>query len=316
MTGPRPVSVRTAWILLTLVVVVLGSNWTISKTGLNYIPPMHFAAARMLFGGLVLTLLAAYYRVLRLPKRADLPLIFGVGLLQMAAFLTLITIALQYVPAGRSAILAYTTSLWVVPLAVLLLHEQLTRIKSLGLLLGLIGVAILFNPLGFDWTQTQVLLGSGLLLLAALCWALAIVLVRGYRGVSSPLALCPWQFLVACSVIVPLALIMEDSSRIQPGWELGLILLYNGPLATAFAFWALVTLTQALPAITTSLATLAVPVLGTVVAAIFLGESITPTNMGGLALILLGVAVVSLADRRKANNPNNLDNPEKQTPTR
>ena len=192
------------------------------------------------------------------------------------------------------------------PLAVLFLHERLAGVKSLGLFLGLIGVAILFNPFGFNWTQTQVLLGNGLLLLAALCWALAIVLVRGYRGVSTPLALCPWQFLVACSVIVPLALLLEDSSDIQLGWELGWVLLYNGPLATAFAFWGLITLTQALPAITTSLATLAVPVLGTLVAAIFLGESITSTNIGGLALILLGVAVVSLADRYRAkrSNPN------------
>lgn len=297
MTAARPVSVRTAWILLALVVVILGCNWSISKIGLNYIPPMHFAAARMLMGGLVLTLVAAYRRVLRLPKREDWPLFFGVGLLQMADFLGLIIVGLQYVTAGRSAILAYTTSLWVVPLAVMLLHEQLFRAKIFGLVLGLTGVVILFNPFGLDWTDAQVLLGNGLLLLAALFWALAIVLVRGYRVASSPLALGPWQFLVGSCVIVPLALLLEDSSDIQAGWELGLVLLYNGPLATAFAFWALVTLTQALPAITTSLATLAVPVLGAVVAAVLLGESITLTNMGGLALILLGVAVVSMADR-------------------
>lgn len=297
MPAPRPVSTRTAFILLALVVFVLGSNWPIVKTGLHYIPPMHFAAIRLVLAGLIMAAVAAGYGVMRWPRRADLALILGVGLLQMAGFVSLITIALQYVPAGRSAILAYTTSLWVVPLAVILLREQLKTGKALGLILGLAGVGILFNPFGFDWTDLDVLLGNGLLLLAALFWALAILLVRGYHGVSSPLALLPWQFLVACCAVIPLALWLEDSSQIQPGLPLALVLLYNGPLATAFAFWCMITLTQALPAITTSLATLAVPVVGLVAAAIFLGESITPTNIGGLALILLGVGVVSLADR-------------------
>lgn len=301
MTASYVVSTRTAWLLLILVMLTLGCNWPVMKVGLAYIPPLHFAAARVLLGALCLATVAAARGAFRVPRRADLPLVFGVGLLQMGAFLSLITIGVQFVPAGRSAILAYTTSLWVVPLAAVLLSERLSPLKAAGLLLGLSGVAVLFNPLGFDWTDPDVLLGNGLLLFAALIWAVLIVLVRGYHGASPPLTLGTWQFLLASCVLVPLALALEDTAAIEPGWPLSAVLIYNGPIATALSFWAMLTLTQALPAITTSLSLLGVPLVGMLSAALALGEPITATNATGLGLILAGVALVTLADRPAGN---------------
>ena len=62
---------------------------------------------------------------------------------------------LQYVPAGRAALLAYSTPIWVVPAAMLFLGERLTGLRVLGLLAGLGGLAVLFNPLSFDWSDGQ-----------------------------------------------------------------------------------------------------------------------------------------------------------------
>ncbi|MES1944597.1 integral membrane protein [Salinisphaera sp. PC39] len=290
------VAQRKAWPLLFLVVVLWGCNWPVMKVGLDFIPPLHFAAARMCLGAVTLGIVAAAVGSFRLPTRADMPLVLGVGLLQMAGFLALVNTALQYVPAGRSAILAYTTSLWVLPMAALFLRERLAPLKALGMLLGMTGVAVLFNPLGFDWSDPQVLLGNGLLLCAAFLWAALIVLVRGYHGDSSPLTLGFWQFTLATAVLLPLALLLEDSADIVPGTTLAVILFYNGPAATAFCFWGMITVTQSLPAITTSLATLAVPVVGSIAAAVSLGEPITATNGLGLGCIVAGLALVSVAD--------------------
>lgn len=291
------ISLRRAWGLMALVVLLWGVNWPVMKIGLGYISPLYFTVARMLLGSLVLAIVAITRGALHWPRRGDWPLVFGVGLLQMAAFLSLVNVALQYVPAGRSAILAYTTSLWVVPLAAIVLHERMAPAKLAGFALGLGGVAVLFNPFGFNWHDPHILMGNGLLLLAALFWALLIVFVRGYHGVSSPLTLGVWQFLLAGLATLPVALLFEDASQIQFGWPLGLVLLYNGPLATAFCYWGMITVTRALPAVTTSLATLAVPATGMLASAAVLGESLTGTNGLGLMLILAGLALVSLADR-------------------
>ncbi len=64
------------------------------------------------------------------------------------------------------------------PAAWLLLREPVPRERLAGIVLGLAGIAVMFNPSAFDWSNGNALIGSGLLLLAALCWA------REYR-------LCP-----------------------------------------------------------------------------------------------------------------------------
>ncbi len=286
--------------LLGLVIVLWGANWPVMKVGLEYISPLMFAATRMLLGCLCMVLVAGMAGQLRLPYRQEWTLVLGVGLLQMAAYLGLVTTALQFVPAGRSAILAYTTSLWVLPMAALALGEFMTRPRLIGFALGIAGVAVMFNPFGFDWGNPEVVIGNGLLLLAALCWALLIVYVRARRSQGPPLTLAPWQFGVAAVVLLPIALVAEEPAAIA--WTdpvLLLILFYNGPLATAFPFWAIITVTRALPAVTTSIGSLGVPAFGLLASAVALGETLSLTNIVGLALIAAGVATVTLAEQRR-----------------
>lgn len=282
--------------LLLLIIVLWGANWTVMKVGLTYIPPLTFAAARMVLGASILAAVAAAVGQLRLPSRHDWPIVLGVGLVQMGAFMALTTFALQFVPAGRSAILAYTTPLWVVPIAALVLHEHLSPLKLGGFLFGLGGIVVLFNPLGFDWTDHNVLIGNGLLLFAALLWAVLIVQIRGHRWEGTPLSLGPWQFAAGGCLLIPLALVVEGTHPIRWSAELGWVLFYNGPLATAFCFWAMVTVNRALPAVTTSIGTLGVPAFGVLTAAVALGEPITLTNILGFLLIGGGLIFVFVAD--------------------
>lgn len=288
-----------ARLLLAAVVILWGVNWPVMKVGVAAMPPVWFATARMVLGSVSLFLLLAWLGRLKLPTRRDLPVVLTVGALQMGAFLALVNVALLHVGAGRSAILAYTTPLWVTPAAMVLLGERPSAFKFGGLALGFAGVAALFNPLGFDWSDPAVLLGNGLLLAAALAWSVAILHVRAHKWDSSPLQLAPWQMLLAIPPLALLSWATEDWSGIRWDGTTALVLAYNGPLATAFCFWAVVSVTRALPAITTSLSLLAVPVTGVAASALFLAEPLTPTLLAGLVLILGGTVLVNLGDLRR-----------------
>ena len=304
MSGGTSLSPAAALTLLGLVIVLWGANWPVMKVGLEHIPPLLFTSTRMILGCLCMIVAAAWMGQLRRPYRDEWALVLGIGLVQMALFMGLVTVALQYVPAGRSSILAYTTSLWVLPIAALTLGEHLSRRRLIGFTLGIGGVGVMFNPFGFDWSDTAVLVGNGLLLLAALCWALLIVYVRARRNHGPPVTLAPWQFAIAAIVLLPFSLAFEDVGAVQ--WTdpvLASILLYNGPLATAFCFWAIITITRALPAVTTSIGSLGVPAFGVAASTVALGEPLTGTNLLGLALIASGVGVVTLADRQRTREP-------------
>ncbi|MGO1119307.1 DMT family transporter [Rhodovibrionaceae bacterium A322] len=302
------VSQRTAYLLLFAVVILWGANWPIMKVGLAYIPPLWFASARMILGALFLVVLLVWRKELIWPHRQDLPVILAVGLLQMAAFLALVNTGLLFVDAGRSAILAYTTPLWVLPGALLFLGEGMSRLKLSGFLLGVLGVAVLFNPFGFDWRDSQVVLGNGLLMLAALAWAGTILIIRGHRWVASPLQLAPWQMLVATIPLVVLAWIFEGppaGPQAVISWQpdLWLILLYNGPLATSFPYWATVTIVRALPAVSASLGFLLVPIFGVVCSAVWLGETLRSSLIIGLVFLLAGLVLVAWSDRKREIAP-------------
>jgi drug/metabolite transporter (DMT)-like permease len=161
------------------------------------------------------------------------------------------------------------------------------------------GVAVMFNPAEFDWTDRNVLIGNGLLMLAALAWAAQIIQVRGHTWHATPLELAPWQFTVAALALLPIALFMDSGRSVDWTGRAAAVLFYNGPIATAFCFWAVVTVNRALPAITTSLGTLGVPVAGVAASAVMLGEPVTFTNLTGLVLILGGLAWLALGDRMR-----------------
>ena len=301
--GAAIVSRRTAAAFLVLVVILWGANWPIMKVGLQSISPLSFTAFRIVLALAVMTALAAVLGQLRLPDRRDLPIILSTGLLAMGGLMGLVNVALQFVDAGRAAVLIYTAPLWVTPLAAIVLHERLTRVRAAGLVVGIAGVAVLFNPLGFDWDDPDVVLGNALLLIAAIGWAVQIVHVRAHTWRGTPFQLFPWQLGLAAVVVLPVAFILEFGQPIDWTWPLPAIVLYTGLVATAFCYWAVITVNRALPAMTTALLMLAVPVAGVLFSSLAFGEPLDATTIAGLALIVTGLAAVALGERAAAQDP-------------
>ena len=295
----KPLSRSAAYAVLTALVVIWGVNWPIMKLVVHEMPPLWFVVTRLTVGAACLFAFLLATRRLAKPTRADWPVIISVSVFQMWLFMGLTTIGVQFIPAGRSAILAYTLPLWVLPAAVLFFGEGLTRWKLIGMVLGLSGLIVLLNPASIDWSDRNVLLGNFLLLIGAGMWAVAILHTRRHRWHLSPLQLAPFQMAL---LIVPACFVawaIEGPFRAEWSWQLIAMLLYNGPLATAFAFWAAVSVQRALPSTTVSLSYLAVPACGLTTSTLWLGEALPPSLVLGGLLILLGVAAIAIADARR-----------------
>ena len=288
-----------AYALLAAVILLWGANWPIMKVGLQSIPPMTFATARVFLGCACLFALLAVQGRVRLPTRRDLPVLLSVGCLQIGLGLLLLNLGLLNVEAGRSAILSYTTPLWVVPLAAAFLGERLSAGRAAGLALGLAGIGVLFNPTAFDFTHRPALVGNGLLMLGALFGATVIVHIRRHRWSVAPIELMPWQMLLGGSLLALAAAWFEADQSIRWSPTVLAILAYNGPVASAFCFWAYVTVAHSLPAVSTALGSLGVPVAGVLFSAMMLGEPLAPGRLLGLGLISAGVAVVAATDLRR-----------------
>jgi drug/metabolite transporter (DMT)-like permease len=283
--------------MLVTVVLAWGLTWPVNKVLLATLPPLWMSALRSVLGAVALVMLSLALGALVVPRRADVPVLLSITLLHMVGFVVLTAVGLQLVPTGRSVVLAYTTPLWVAPGARLFLGERLTRRRILGVVIGLLGLLVLFNPLAFDWSDRRAVFGNLAILAAALLWAGSIVHVRGHRWQSTPFALLPWEMLLAALILVPLAYLVEPLPAVTWDARLTGLLLYTSLPGSALAYWAVATAGRLLPAVTTSLGLLATPVVSIAVATLWLGEAPTASLIVAVLLILGGVAIGATGDR-------------------
>ena len=146
----------TAVLLLAIVIAAWGVNWSVGKVVLEHVTPIWATTLRMVPACIVLWVVLPVSGRLAMPTRHDLPVILSVGLLHMVAFSVLAALGLQYLSAGRSVVLAYTTPLWVLPAARFFLGEAFTARRAAGLGLGVAGLLVLLQPAAVDWRDAGV----------------------------------------------------------------------------------------------------------------------------------------------------------------
>lgn len=261
------------------------------KLTLEYMTPLWLAAFRSGLAAVVLFFVMLATNKLRIPKRGDMPVVCSIALLHMTAFTALMVLGIQFVPAGRSIVLGYTTPIWVIPAAVLLLHERLTAPRIAGMAMGFAGLVVMFNPLAFDWNDERALLGNGLILLSALCWAISIIHTRAHKWISTPFELVFWEVLLASAALTLLACVFEGIPQVRWSVRLALLLAYGSVVSVALAYWAMAMVNRSLPAMTTSLGVLATPVVGLLCSMVVLGEDFSLALLVGLALIIGGIVL-------------------------
>src|SRR5215470_12654832 len=199
-------------ILLALLILSWAISWPLIKVGVATVPPIWYACFRYGIAALCLFVLVAARHEAAFPPRADWPLVAVSGMFQMAGYSALTAFALTILPPGRASVLAFSTPIWVVPLAAWWLQERTSSAALLGMGLGLVGVLAIAAPaLHFDGGRQ--VLAYAMLLAAAVSWALSIVAVRAHRFTATALALAPWQTLVAACLLLPIALAVDGAPR-------------------------------------------------------------------------------------------------------
>jgi drug/metabolite transporter (DMT)-like permease len=226
------------------------------------------------------------------PTTRDIPLILVIGCLQIGIYILLTNVGLAFLPAGRSSLLAYTTPLWVMPIATIFFHEKSSLLRWSGFSFAIAGLMILMSPWQLNWSDPKVLVGSGALLLASLSWAISMFCVRHMRWTKSALELIPWQLLAGAVPVVIFALIKEPVPSIEWNFPLTISLVYTGIIVTGISYWLGVVINKALPPLILSLGFLVVPVISLIISAIFMHEMINLPTIIATGLILAGLGLV------------------------
>ena len=207
----------------------------------------------------------------------------------------------QQLPAGRSAIIAYTMPIWAMLIAMAVLHEPLNRRKIVGLALGMLAMVAL---LGDDLRHIRSTpIGALFILCAAILWGIGTVLLRKWKPPMAQNALSGWLMLMGWAPIAVAAPFFEThpaSYLLHLSGTTWFAILYNIFLAGTLAHWAWFTLARTLPVAISSLSSLPVPVVGVFAGMIILGERPGITEFLALGLVIASLFAVLWQPKEKS----------------
>jgi drug/metabolite transporter (DMT)-like permease len=291
--SPAHPTARAALPILVLT-LVWGCNWPVLKMGVTELAPLTFRSLTLPLAALGLLLVArASGDAIRVP-RALWPKLIVLALFNIGCWNGFVLFGVQQMPAGRSAILAYTMPIWATLIAAIVLHERLSARKLVGLALGVAGMSVLIGEqIGVVRAAPS---GALLILAAAITWAMGTVLLRKWQLPIAQNTLSGWMMLLGWIPLAVLApffdpqpLATELANLSARGWfAIG----YNIFLAGTLAHWAWFTLARTLPVAVSSLSSLPVPVVGVLSGMLVLGERPGAQEWIALALVVAALFTV------------------------
>lgn len=273
------------------VVLIWGGNFVLTKWTLSEVRPLAFNGLRFVLSStLLLSLVALTEKGLHVEKR-DWPRLILLGLVGGTLHQIFFIVGLDLTRAGNSSLLLSTNPIFIALLSALLGFERITRRMWLGIALSFGGIALIVANSGQGLgIHRQTLLGDGITLLSALCWAIFAVLSRPLVRRYQPLKVTALTAAVATPFLVlaglPELLTQDWTAVTWRGWA-GLLAstILSLSLAYVIYFQAVRVIGNARTAVYDNL----VPVVALGLAALVLGETPNLWQLLGAAVILIGV---------------------------
>lgn len=270
------------WVAVTAVApVAWGTNYFVTREFLPADHPLYGAACRALPAGLVLLALCR-----KRPRGVWWWRSAVLGLLNVSVFFVLVYIASQTLPTSLASTVMAVSPLTMMLAAWVLISERPRTTHLAGAGVGLAGVCLMLLT-GAEEVSVGGVAASVAAMLAS---SFGYILARRWSDGTDVLASTAWQLTAGGLLLLPAAAATEGPPPALSAPAL-FAFAYVTLIATALAFTAWFTGLRHLPTGTVGLIGLLNPVTGVLLGTVIASETLTVQQLGGLALVLTGVAL-------------------------
>ncbi|HEY5827937.1 MAG TPA: DMT family transporter [Hyphomicrobiaceae bacterium] len=279
------------WLLLVFLSLLWGASFFFAAVAVRDIPPLTLVLARVSIAALILL---AIVRALghTLPKGLAAWRSYAVlAILNNLIPFSLIFYGQTRIASALASVLNATTPLFALILARLFAGEALTAAKLGGVLLGILGVAILMGPAVLSANAGSTI-GMLCVLGAAFSYGLSALWMRRLRD-TPPMVSALSQLLCSTLLLLPVA------AAVDRFWELGMpglpaasAVLGLAALSTALAYIVFFRISAAAGPSNVMLVTLLIPVSATALGALVLGERLAANQIAGALVIASALLVI------------------------
>jgi drug/metabolite transporter (DMT)-like permease len=274
---------------LLLLAALWGGSFLFMRLAAPVLGPIWLIEIRVLLAGLALLPLLLRLNLWGEVRRNAIPL-FVVGCINSALPFLFLAFASVSLPAGFTSILNATSPLFGTVVAAVWLKEKLTISRSLGFVLGFVGVSVLVGWKPFAATPaffTAIAAG----LMAALLYAIAAPYAKRQLSGVPPLVIATMSQLSAAMFLLPALPFTVPKTVPTPMIMLSVLALALG--STAIAYILYFRLIQTVGSTKALTVTYLIPAFAIVWGAVILKEPITASMVFGCGLILLGTAIAN-----------------------
>lgn len=289
-----------ALISILFVMLIWGSAFTVTKLAVNEVPPLLFAFLR---NGVACLVLLPFYISRRKKIKdqlAQLPYkkIFWMGLTGITLFYTFFNISLVYTTASVGSLIQGFIPVAIAIGAVLFLKEKLDRNHLLGIFLCVIGV-ILVGFVGKQDESGNNILGNILMILSVFVWAIYTLISKSVNE-RDPILVVSLITFIGTALLLPAVVIELWDHKIPVlsgnAWA---AVIYLGVFASALCYILYANALKTLSATQVGSFLNLDPVIGAIIAFIFLKDKITAWQIAGGLLVLAGIWLSSKNSRRE-----------------
>lgn len=269
-----------------IIVIAWAINFIAAKIGTSYLPPLAMASFRVVIAGAVMV--PTYFLCSRMPAFAeaanlrrrgfavrDLWVFFYLGFFGVTVNQICFTVGVYFTRVGHAAVIVGLGPIYILVLAVLFRMERATGHKVIGMLIALIGIAVLASENGIS-VHSASLEGDAITMTGSIGFAMYAVLGKRTAGKYDSLTMTSFNHFAGALIVLPIAII-EAANLYRAGnwpipWQAWAAILYmaifGSALAYVFYFWLL----RYLEASQLSAFTYLLPVLATLLGILWLGE--------------------------------------------
>ncbi len=280
-------------LIAAIVPIFLGFGFVIAKPAMEYLPPFLLMGLRFTF---VAILLVWWFPI---PK-GFLKRIFFASLIANTTQYSITYTGLSFIDASAAVLLVQTEVPFGVLFAFFMLREKPTLRALIGIAIAFIGVYILTGSPNLDGK----FIGVSLVIIGSGVWALGQVLVKPLSKEINPLALVAWLGLFSGPILITLSAIFDGNPInyfSSTPFEIWMIAIYLGfimqPITYGCFYYVLKNnpIYKVLPIVT-----MGIPPTGLLAAIFLLGEEPTKELFIGGAIIIIGVMLILLPNRKKS----------------
>lgn len=285
-----------AWIAIC---IIWGTTYLFIRIGVETIPPMLFAGFRWIIAGFILIIILRL-KGKTLPKKEALIHIAIIGIALLGFGNGLVVVGEQYIESGLAALLITTVPFWMVGVESLLPSgPKINWMIIAGLLIGGIGLLIIFGGDLKYIFETKYLIGVISILGAVISWSLGSVYSKYKKVKVHPIMSASVQMLIAGSLHLILGTLLGDFSNLHFTQSGFLSLTYLVVIGAIFGYGSYIYAIEHLPLSLVSTYAYINPIIALFLGWLFLDEKLDVFIIIASVVIIIGVVMVKIGSNKR-----------------